>query len=118
MKRWMLFANNFIKENLSIKTLIIPVIPSLLPLFMLIISIISGIKYLTIFLLIHLLKITVYRQIRTTLLKNNEPMISIIYELVADYLQAIHYVHAVLSPRHIQWRSKVVELNKGQVRFT
>lgn len=117
MKRWMVFANQFLKQNLSISTLLIIIIPSLLPGLMLASSLLLGGKFLLSFLCIHFIKAYAASQVRKKLLNNKETISTILFELIADYLQIIHYVHALVSPRTIQWRNTTIQINNDRLRY-
>ncbi len=117
MKRWMVFANFFIKENLSLHLVCLVVLPSFLPSILLIMAIALGWNFLGLFLLIHLLKSFVFFLVRKNLLRSHESLVAILYEVIADYLQVFHYIHALCSPQTIHWRNRRVRINENQVHF-
>ena len=117
MKRWMVFTNKFIKQHLSFNTLFLLTFPSLLLIALLITAIFSGIKYVLLLLVLHFIKASIFRLIRKSLLRNREAFFAILYEIIADYLQIIHYFHALLSPNQIQWRNSTVIINEDKIRF-
>lgn len=117
MKRWMVFANQFLKEQVSVYNVLIVMLPALLPAFMLAISMMLGTKFLFLFGCVHVIKAYATSRVRRRLLNNTELRSAMFFECIADYLQIIHYVHALVSPRTIQWRKRHIQLDNDRLRF-
>ncbi len=117
MKRWMVFTNQFLKQHLSGQIILLIILPSILPSLLLATSCYLGFKYLLFFLGIHFLKAILNRLLRRKLLQNQETLLAIPYEVLSDYLQVFHYLHALVSPHQIKWRNSQVTLEKDSIRF-
>lgn len=115
MKRWIVFFNHYMKEDLSPKVIILGLFPAMLPVLLLIISAILGIKYFVLFICIHLLKSIVNRFVRRKILGIKEKFSAIIFEILADYLQVIHIANAFLFPHSIVWRNKNIILKNNTI---
>jgi len=115
MKRWMVFAKQFLQENLTLSVWLIVIIPSFLPVLILASSLLMGLEYVLLYFAVHGSKVIIYSLIRKALLKNEEGWTSPMFEFVSDYLQMVHFIHASLSPHKIQWRNRTIEIDKGKV---
>lgn len=115
MKRWMVFANRFLKENLSFAMLFIVILPSFMPLMMLLLSASLGAKFALVFFIAHLLKTVSYSCIRNVLTGTKEGLMAPCYEMAADYLQVFHFIHGLLFPKEIQWRTQTIRIDKDKV---
>lgn len=116
MKRWMVFTNQFLKENISFLNIFILVIPTFLPIILLIFSIALGIKFLIILFLTELFKIIFSKKIRSRILQTNEGLKSIFFEFIIDYLILIHYIHSLLFFKQIYWRESNIKINKNTIQ--
>lgn len=112
MKRWMVFANDYFKQSISLKELIVVALPSILPVLALTLSILCGPMYLGIWFGVHIFKVLYYRIIRQSLIKKRESYRDIWFEILAEYLQTLHFINALISPRKIKWRNNIIKLSK------
>lgn len=117
MKRWMVFSNKYIKENFHPTLFFLTILPAFLPLVLLGVSILSGIKYCMLFILIHFLKCLTDLRLRKIYLKTNENVLALFYVMLSDYLQPLHYINSLISSEHVQWRLNKVVLNKEKVYY-
>jgi len=115
MKRWMVFANRFLKENLSFSVLFIVILPSFMPLMMLLLSVSLGAKFIMAFGIMHFLKAASYSCIRNRLIGTKEELMAPCYEMAADYLQVFHFIHGLLFSKKIQWRTQTIKIDKDKV---
>lgn len=115
MKRWMVFANQFLKENISVAILVIVILPSFMPLALLLLSITLGWNFIVIFLMTHFLKAAGYSYIRKKWAGNNEDIMAPCYEMAADYLQVFHFAHGLLLSNKIQWRTRTIKIDGDKV---
>lgn len=117
MKRWMVFANRFFEKNMNINKLIFILIPSILPTVIIMTSFIAGIEYIVLFLLTHIIKAMLTKMIRKYILKNEETKLAFIFEIIADYMVVLHYLHSIVSPNKIQWRSRILNIKNDGLRY-
>ncbi len=111
MKRWMVFANRYMMKDLSSVTFLMGIAPVFLPLILLVLSIILGLKYLLLYLAVHFMKAVFNFYFRKKVLDSNEKFYCVFLEIFADFLQVIHYLHAIVSPKKLVWRNHEVHLD-------
>jgi ceramide glucosyltransferase len=112
MKRWMVFVNDFLKQSISAKEFIIVVLPSILPALALTLSVLCGPIYTGIWIVVHIIKVLYCKAIRQRLIKKRESYTVILFEILAEYLQTLHFINALIFPRKIKWRDKIIRLSK------
>lgn len=117
MKRWLVFATIYMEKNLSFYLIGLIVLPSLLPLTLLVVSCFSGgLSWLLVLLALTLKSLLTYGY-RRHFFARKEPYLSIIYEVVSDLVLALLYIYALLTPRRIVWRNKQIKIDQGRVYY-
>lgn len=111
MRRWMIFARRLFKTSFTLPVALLVVVPSLLPIILLLLSLASGSGWLVGEVLATLgLKATALALLRRRVIGTPEGARTVALELLADLAQTPHMLHALLRPRRVQWRNKSIEL--------
>ena len=118
MRRWMVFARRLFRSSLSLPVVVLVVVPSTLPLILLVLSLLSTQPGLVAAVLgVLLLKASILARVRRRLIGTPESLGTVVLEVVADLLQPLHLLHALLQPRRVQWRDKSIELVQDGLRY-
>ncbi|HCC07358.1 MAG TPA: hypothetical protein DEP72_04280 [Clostridiales bacterium] len=117
MKRWMIFANKYLKDNIHPLLIILVVFPSIMPLMLLTVAIGLGLKYIFIFVTIHYLKSIINLVTRKKYLNSRENIFAPLFEMISDYVQPIHYIHSLISPNKIQWRKNSITIQGEKLEY-
>lgn len=117
MKRWLLFSKIYIMNNLSFKFFIFILMPTILPIVMLLNSIILGRKYLLLTFLIFFVKSFVMFFYRYYILKTGEEFSSILYELLNDLILPLIFIYTLATAPVIIWRNKKIRVVDGKIRY-
>ncbi|MBF9221269.1 glycosyltransferase [Hymenobacter ruricola] len=118
MRRWMVFARRLFRASLSGPVLALVVLPSSLPLLLVLLSLVSGRPALVAGVLAVLaLKAAVLARVRRRQLGTPESPRTVALEVLADLLQPLHLLHALFQPRRVQWRDKSIEVVADGLRY-
>ena len=118
MRRWMVFARRLFRSSLTGPVLGLVVLPSSLPLVLLLLSLASSRPALIAGVLAVLtLKATVLAGVRRRQLGTPESPRTVAFEVLADLLQPLHLLHALCQPRRVQWRNKSIEVVADGLRY-
>jgi len=118
MRRWMVFACRLFRSSLTRPVVALVVLPSSLPLVIVLLSLVSGRPALvTGVLAVLTLKATVLAGVRRYQLGTPESFRTVALEVLADLLQPLHLLHALIQPRRVQWRDKTIEVVADGLRY-
>lgn len=118
MRRWMVFARRLFRSSLTGPVLALVVLPSLLPLLLVLLSLASGRPALVAGVLAVLAgKGAVLAGVRRRQLGTPESPRTVALEVLADLLQPLHLLHALVQPRRVQWRDKAIEVVADGLRY-
>ena len=118
MHRWMLFARRLFRSSLTGPVLGLVVLPSTLPLALLLLSLASGRPALVAGVLAVLaLKATALARLRSRQLGTPESVRTVALEVLSDLLQPLHLAHALYQPQRVQWRDKAIEVVVDGLRY-
>ena len=118
MRRWMVFARRLFQSSLTWPVAALVVVPSTLPLLLLALSLLSARPGLAAAIIgVLLLKASTMAVVRRRLLGTPEGLGTVALEVLADLLQPLHLLHALLHPRRVQWRDKAIELGPDGLHY-
>lgn len=117
MKRWLIFANIYVKQHFSFYLFVLMVLPSILPFLLIGMSFFLRIRYFFVVLSVLLLKAIIVFYCRKMVFQMKESPSSILYEIGSDLLLFPLYVYALLSPHTIIWRNKKISVNNGEIHY-
>ncbi|MBO2012176.1 glycosyltransferase [Hymenobacter negativus] len=118
MRRWMVFARRLFRSSLTPTVLGLVVVPSSLPLMLVLLSLASGRPALVAGVLAVLtVKAMVLAMVRRRQLGTPESPRTVALEVLADLLQPLHLLHALCQPRRVQWRDKAIEVVADGLRY-
>ena len=117
MKKWFVFFLHYFKKDFSFGVVFVCLLPTIVPMIILIFSLILSYKYFLIFLAIHILKTLINMSVRICVLHLEESVFTLITEPVVDYLQIIHLLNATLFPNSVIWRGKKINLSNNKIKI-
>lgn len=117
MKRWLLFSKIYMMKNFSFKFFIFILLPTILPIIMLLSSIILGRKYLLLILIIFFLKSFIMYFYRYYILKMGDELSSILYEFLNDLVLPLIFIYTLTTAPVIIWRNKKIRVVDGKIRY-
>lgn len=117
MRRWMLFANRFLKRETSLLSFCFVVTPSLMPLVLLIWSFyVSGVSTLTILMTVSLFS-ALSRILRSRLFKANDSILNLALEILSQFLIPLHLISAFYKPKKLIWRQRQIDMRRGRLEY-
>lgn len=117
MRRWMIFAARYVRENVSLFTLLVIGAPTFLPLVLLVSALFAGLDALLWLGCALFAKAALTAALRRALADEPIRALDIAFEIAADLLTPIHYVRAALSSRRFQWRSRAMRMDGETIRY-
>ncbi len=117
IRRWMIFANRFLKQNISFLLFMIVILPSVLPLILITLAIFKGFNDFTLVLIILFMKATIMSVFRTHIIGSKEGLKAIAYEVLADIIMPIENMTAYIRSNRFTWRSVRIHLDNDKIRY-
>lgn len=116
-RRWMIFANRFIQENLSPWVIVFVVIPSLLPLLLLITSLFFNLRMIGLTILILLSKALMTAALRIKIVATKEQIHYVCMEVIADLLLPFMFISACYWPNQFSWRQRKIKMIDERITY-
>lgn len=117
MRRWMIFANRYMRENLSLFTLGVIGVPTLLPPLLLVIGALVGWQGALVALATLAAKAALTARLRVRHAEDAPRLSDLATEIAADILTPFHLIAALLSPNHLQWRTRAIRMDGANIRY-
>ncbi len=118
MKRWLLFSNIYMKKNFSLKFFVFILLPTILPIIILMSTLFLEENYFLIVLILFFIKSLIVYFYRYFFLKLNSEIISIFYEFLNDFILPLIFIYTLLSPPVIIWRNKKIRvIDGGEIKY-
>ncbi len=111
LRRWFLFANRYLRENLSPATILLVALPSLLPLA----GLLTGGPRLWLPLL--LAKALLNRALLHRITTFRSGPLDVIFEMLADVLSPFFYAASLYRPQRLSWRSRRIAMDGARIRY-
>jgi len=115
MRRWMVFGRIYALENRDPATLLLVVLPGLLPLPLICLGALLGPGALALALVLLALKAGAAWWLTARLCGEAAPRGDLAYMVAADILLPIHMVAALIRPRRIRWRGRELRLRGSRI---
>ncbi len=106
MRRWLVFAQLYVRENLSPGLIAVVLLPGLLPLPLLLTGLAAGAGWTAAALAVLTGKALLVRWLARRLGHPPGPFSDLIFEVAAELLLPLHVLAALLNRRHIRWRKR------------
>lgn len=117
MRRWMIFANRYVRENISPFTLGVIGAPTLLPVLLMLTGAFIGWHGLLAALLTLAAKAALMARFRLRYAADAPRAADIAAEIAADILTPLHLIAALISPNRLQWRTRAIEMDGVHIRY-
>ena len=113
MRRWHVFANQYIKENLDISIFIFSIIPFISGSLFLILSLVYSYKIFYIYLCMNIFNSLAGKILRKRIFGENDRIKDMFLEIVSGIVQIFYWILALINPGQIIWRGKSVKIKNG-----
>ncbi len=117
LKRWLLFANVYMSEEISISFVIFALLPNMLPLALIITSLFYGLNYILVAIFTLLIKGFISYIFRYHLLHKKESFNMILFEVLQELTLPIIYFYTLISKPFIIWRNKKIKVSKDKIKY-
>lgn len=117
LKRWLLFANVYMSEEISISFVIFALLPNMLPLALIITSLFYGLNYILVAIFTLLIKGFISYIFRYHLLHKKESFNMILFEVLQELTLPIIYFYTLISKPVIIWRNKKIKVSKDKIKY-
>jgi ceramide glucosyltransferase len=117
LRRWFIFANRYLSQNLGPATVLLVVVPALLPLIGLVVALATGWRGVLLWLCVLAVKATVSGLLVQRLTGRRLRPAAVICEVVADVLGPVVYLTALFRPSRLTWRSRRIDTSDGTIRY-
>jgi ceramide glucosyltransferase len=111
LRRWFLFANRYLRENLSPATLLLVALPALLPLA----GLLTGGPLLWLPLL--LVKALLNRILLYRVTGSRSGPVDLAFEMLADTLSPFFYATSLYRPQRLSWRTRRIAMDGARIRY-
>lgn len=115
MRRWMIFASHYFRDNLGFSTLFWIGLPAILPAAGLIVAVFEQSVAWWIALL--LAKALMNRLLLWKLTGIHSRSLDLLFETAADLLMPAWALVALIRPAHLTWRTRKIDLSSGTIRY-
>jgi len=115
MRRWMIFATHYLRDNLTIGTVFWIGLPGLLPLVGMVVALVEGHALFWSGLL--LTKALLNRVMLWRIAGMGGSALDLVFEVAADLTTPLWMTFAFIQPRRLSWRSRRIELSSGKIRY-
>ncbi|MBI2688000.1 MAG: glycosyltransferase [Acidobacteria bacterium] len=109
MRRWFLFANRYLGDNLGAATLVLVALPSVLPL--------AGLVFGWPWIALLFGKAVGNRWLLWYVAGRASGPLDLVFEVLADLLSPFFYVAALIRPRELSWRSRKIAMDGDRIRY-
>lgn len=107
MRRWLIFANRYLAENLTVGTFGLVVLPALLP------WVLVGTGWGWVL----LGKAVVNRFCLWRWTGVRSRVVDVLFEVLADLVLPVLYVSSLVRPGRMSWRSRQIDVTDGRIRY-
>lgn len=109
LRRWFLFANRYLGENVGLSLFLLVVLPSLMP--------VAGLWFGWWWLALLFAKAVANRALLWVVAGRASSVADIVFEVLADVFAPLFYVSALWRPQQLQWRSRRIAMDGERIRY-
>lgn len=120
MRRWLIFANHYLRENLGAATVLLVALPALLSIAALVLALAGGVVTTALWLGCLLVKGAVDRWLllRWAFRPGGSGHASaMFYDALSELVLPVFYVSTWVRPRRLRWRSRRIALSGGTIHY-
>ncbi len=117
VRRWLIFANRYLRRNAGPPTLALVVVPSLLPLAGLAPALAAGLTGVLVWLALLAGKAVGNGLLVSRFSGLELTAARVVSEMAADVMLPLLYLTALVRPRHLSWRTRRMELDGETIRY-
>lgn len=117
MRRWMIFGSRYLRENRSLFSLVLILVPTLLPPVLLVAGLIAGWQWALGASALLLMKAAANRCLRRRLGGPVGEVVDMAYEAVADLMTPLHIIFALASPNRFKWRNRRIHMTGERITY-
>ena len=113
MRRWHVFANHYIKENLNMGIFVFSIIPFISGSLFFICSLIYSYKIFLIYIGISILNFLAGKVLKKRIFQEKDRIKDMVLEIISGIVQIFYWFLALIKPGEIIWRGKSVVIKDG-----
>jgi ceramide glucosyltransferase len=117
LRRWMIFANRYFRENSDWKTILLAGLPGLLPLLGLCLAALSGWRVCALWLALLTAGSCANRLLLWQLAQIRSGPVDIAFEVLAALLLPAFWLTALFRPNALTWRTRRMDLRGGKIHY-
>jgi hypothetical protein len=117
MRRWMIFGSRYLRENSSLFSLVLILVPTLLPPVLLTVALVAGLPWVLGALALLVLKAAANRLLRRRLGGAAGDAADLAFEVAADLLTPFHIIFALVSPNRFNWRRRRIRMTDERITY-
>ena len=115
MRRWHIFVNHYLKDNISIEIIVFSLIPFVSGSLFLLFSIIYNHNYIYLLLIIFTFNSLLGKIIRRKIFGEYENILDMILEIFSNIVQIFYWFLSLIQLDRITWRGKLVKIKNGTI---
>jgi ceramide glucosyltransferase len=115
MRRWMIFASHYLRDNFTPATVFWIGLPGILPLVGTVAAVIEGRAVLWAAMLLG--KALLNRILLCRILRATSAPADLLFECIADLTVPLWMTIACIQPHRLTWRTRRIELSSGEIRY-
>lgn len=117
MRRWMIFAMRYVRENVSPFTLGVIGLPTFLPLMLVLVGAFVGVHALIIAAAALFLKALLMARLRAHHGGGGFHFADPLFEIMADIATPFHFLSALIAPSRFKWRSRAMRVAGERIHY-
>jgi hypothetical protein len=115
MRRWMIFASHYLRDNFTPATVFWIGLPGILPLTGMVAAVVEG--YAVLWAAVLLAKALANRLLLWRITRATSTALDLLFEFIADLMMPLWMTLAFIQPHRLTWRSRRIELSSGEIRY-
>jgi ceramide glucosyltransferase len=115
LRRWLVFANQLLRESMTLPAFCLVVVPAVLPLVSVVLAVAGGspVALATVLCVLLVKAVAVAALRRRTAATAAEGPATVVAEVVSDLLLPLHALTTAVRPRRVRWRGKDIRFGTG-----
>jgi ceramide glucosyltransferase len=117
MRRWMIFGSRYVRENYSFVSMVLILLPTVMPPVLIVIGLAAGWPWLLGALALLMAKAAANRLLRQRLDGPAGSLTDVAYEMAADLLTPVHIIFAFAGPNRFNWRRRRIRMTDDRITY-
>lgn len=117
MRRWHVFINYYVKQNLDISVTVFSILPFVSGILFLTGTFFCGYKLFLFYILILLIFSLLSKKLREEVFDEKENFRDMLLEVFSNFIQIFYWLPSIIKPNQIIWRGKLMNIKNGEVEI-